>query len=174
MGITRLAKGTALAAAILLMGMAAAACGGNGNDDSTLFPRRANVVGSVAVDQNFEVTGLDEDQFLQMLSSGSFGEQDGIGDFLKFDLFMPGGVFGDVSRADIFGDISDGDDAEYFAALLHGSFTESALIAELESVAGSNLVRQDYKGTNVYSPVDDTDGFEFIVLDFVSIITVIT
>ena len=171
--LLRLSKGAVLAAGLLLLGLAAA-CGRSSDSSSdfgSLVPHRASVVGSVAIGEALGVIELNLNQFLEMLLSGSAEGQDGLVEFLDIDDFRAGGLFGDVSRADIFGEITDVaevddmEDVEYFGALLHGSFDEAALIAKLESKTGTNLVQRAYKGSNVYSPEDDEDDFELSVLD---------
>ena len=169
MGISRSIKRTALAAGLLLM-ILAVACGVDSGSDGygsavSLVPQRANVVGSVAVNQALEAFEFGVDELVEMLSSGSFEDDDGIGKFFNIEQFQTGGLFGDISRADFFGDITDDDDVEYFAILLHGRFDEAALITGLESVSGEDLVQQVYKGSNVYYPAGDADEFELSVLD---------
>ena len=165
MGITRMAKGTALAAAILLLGVAAAACGGNGSSPGSLVPQRATLVGSVEIDQFLSAIDLGLEQVSQLFSSDSLDGPDGFSNLFDLDHFRSGGLFGDVSRADIFGEVSDAEDAEYFGALLHGNFDEAALVAELDSISGHDLLREVYKGTNVYSSADNRDEFMLSVLD---------
>ena len=169
MGISRSIKRTALAAGLLLM-ILAVACGVDSGSDGygsavSLVPQRANVVGSVAVNQALEAFDFGVDELVEMLSSGSFEDDDGIGKFFNIEQFQTGGLFGDISRADFFGEITDDDDVEYFAILLHGSFDEASLITGLESVSGEDLVQQVYKGSNVYYPAGDADEFELSVLD---------
>ncbi len=169
MGISRSIKRTALAAGLLLMSLAVA-CGvdsGSDGDGSavSLVPQRANVVGSVAVNQALEAFDFGVDELVEMLSSGSFEDDDGIGKFFNIEQFQTGGLFGDISRADFFGDITDDDDVEYFAILLHGNFDEASLITGLESASGEDLVQKVYKGSNVYYPAGDVDEFELSVLD---------
>ena len=169
MGISRSIKRTALAAGLLLMSLAVA-CGvdsGSDGDGSavSLVPQRANVVGSVAVNQALEAFDFGVDELVEMLSSGSFEDDDGIGKFFNIEQFQTGGLFGDISRADFFGEITDDDDVEYFAILLHGNFDEASLITGLESASGEDLVQKVYKGSNVYYPAGDVDEFELSVLD---------
>ena len=165
MGITRLVKVTALASAIMVIGVAAAACGGNGGSSDSLIPQRATLVGSIDIGQFLDTFGLGLEQASQLLSSGPLGEIEGFGDIFDLEQFRSEGLFSDVSRADIFGEVSDAEDAEYFGALLHGNFDETALIAEIESVSGRGLEQRVYKGSNVYSPADGMDRFELSVLD---------
>ena len=144
MGISRLTKRTALAAGLLLM-ILAVACGGDsgsGGDGSpvSLVPQRANVVGSVAANQALEAFDFGVDELVEMLSSGSSEDDDGVGKFFKIEQFQTGGLFGDIRRVDFFGEISDDDHVEYFAILLHGSFDEASLITGLESASGEDLV----------------------------------
>jgi len=166
-GINGLIKGPALIVGILLLGLAAA-CGvdsdsGSGSGPTDLIPQRANIVGSVAVDQSLDA--LDMGQFFEMFSSGLPGEQDGFNKFFSIEQLEEGGIFGAVSRADIFGQMTDSDDLDYFGALLHGSFDESKLIAELEAVSGRTLVQRTYNGSNVYSPQDNPEEYDLSVLD---------
>ena len=169
MGISRSIERTALAAGLLLMSLAVA-CGVDSGSDGygsavSLVPQRANVVGSVAVNQALEAFDFGVDELVEMLSSGSFEDDDGIGKFFNIEQFQTGGLFGDISRADFFGDITDDDDVEYFAILLHGNFDEASLITGLESASGEDLVQKVYKGSNVYYPAGDVDEFELSVLD---------
>ena len=169
MGIFRSIKRTTLASGLLLM-ILAIACGGDSGSDGdgsavSLVPQRANVVGSVAANQALEAFDFGADELVEMLSSGSSEDDDGIGKFFKIEQFQTGGLFEDISRADFFGEITDDDDVEYFAILLHGSFDEASLITGLESVSGEDLVQQVYKGSNVYYPAGDADEFELSVLD---------
>ena len=169
MGISRSIKRTALAAGLLLM-ILAVACGVDSGSDGygsavSLVPQRANVVGSVAVNQALEAFDFGVDELVEMLSSGSFEDDDGIGKFFNIEQFQTGGLFGDISRADFFGEITDDDDVEYFAILLHGNFDEASLITGLESASGEDLVQKVYKGSNVYYLAGDADEFELSVLD---------
>ena len=169
MGISRSIKRTALPAGLLLM-IFAVACGGDSGSDGdgsavSLVPQRANVVGSVAVNQALEAFDFGVDELVEMLSSGSFEDDDGIGKFFNIEQFQTGGLFGDISRADFFGEITDDDDVEYFAILLHGNFDEASLITGLESASGEDLVQKVYKGSNVYYLAGDADEFELSVLD---------
>lgn len=168
-GRNGLIKISALMIGILLLGLAAA-CGGNGDGDSgsaggtsDLVPQRANIVGSVAVDQSLEA--LDAGQLLEMLSSGLSDEQDGFNKIFSIDQLKEGGIFGAVRRADIFGQMTDTEDLDYFGLLLHGRFDEPELIAELEAVAGKTLAQTTYKGSNIYSLEDESEEFELSVLD---------
>jgi hypothetical protein len=170
-GLKGLIRRSALLFGILLLGLAAA-CGGDSDGGSgsgssfgtsDLVPQRANIVGSVAVNQSLDA--LDMDQFFEMFSPGVSGDQDGFNKFFNVDQLKEGGIFGDVSRADIFGQFTDGDDIDYFGTVLHGSFDESELIAELEAVAGRTLVQRTYKGSNIYSPQDDPAEYDLSVLD---------
>jgi len=169
MGLNGLTKRTALIVGILLLGLAAACGGGseggNGSDSgpSDLVPQRANIVGTVAVDRSLEA--LDTGQFFEMFSSGLSGEQDVFDGIFGIDELKEGGIFGAVSRADIFGQMTDSDDLDYFGLLLHGSFDESQLVAELEAVSGKTLVQTTYKGSNIYSLEDESEEFELSVLD---------
>ena len=155
MGIIGYMKKASLAAGIMLLALAAA-CGGDdgggGSNSDNLMPTRANVVGTVAAGEALDAVDLELGQFLEMMTSASQEEDDGLEELFAIDQFRPGGLFGEVSRADIFADISDGgDDVEYFGLLLTGSFDETSLVAELESLSGSDLVATVYKGNNVYS-----------------------
>ena len=168
MGVTGLIRKLALTAGITLLGLAAA-CGGDSGGGSSelggLFPQRANVVGSVASADALEAIDLDLDQFLGMLSSNLQEEGEGFDKLFNIEQFRPGGLFGDISRVDIFGEITDSDDVDYFGLLLNGSFDEPALIAALESISDEKLVQRQHKGSNVYSPADDPDEFDLSVLN---------
>ena len=166
MGITRLVKVTALAAAVLLMSVAAV-CGGNGSSSGAgrLVPQRATLVGSVEIDRFLNTIDLDFERMFQLSPSGSLDGPEGIDDFFDIDPASIRELFGDVSRADVFAEISADGDVEYFGGLLHGSFDESALIAEIESISGHDLMREVYKGSNVYSPADNGDEIVLSVLD---------
>ena len=168
MGVTGLIRKLALTVGITLLGLAAA-CGGDSGGGSSesggLFPQRANVVGSVASADALEAIDLDLDQFLGMLSSNLQEEGEGFDKLFNIEQFRPGGLFGDISRVDIFGEITDSDDVDYFGLLLNGSFDEPALIAALESISDEKLVQRQHKGSNVYSPADDPDEFDLSVLN---------
>ena len=168
MGVTGLLRKLALTVGITLLGLAAA-CGGDSGGGSSesggLFPQRANVVGSVASADALEAIDLDLDQFLGMLSSNLQEEGEGFDKLFNIEQFRPGGLFGDISRVDIFGEITDSDDVDYFGLLLNGSFDEPALIAALESISDEKLVQRQHKGSNVYSPADDPDEFDLSVLN---------
>lgn len=168
MGVTGLIRKLALTVGITLLGLAAA-CGGDSGGGSSesggLFPQRANVVGSVASADALEAIDLDLDQFLGMLSSNLQEEGEGFDKLFSIEQFRPGGLFGDISRVDIFGEITDSDDVDYFGLLLNGSFDEPALITALESISGEKLVQRQHKGSNVYSPADHPDEFDLSVLN---------
>ena len=168
MGVTGLIRKLALTVGITLLGLAAA-CGGDSGGGSSesggLFPQRANVVGSVASADALEAIDLDLDQFLGMLSSNLQEEGEGFDKLFNIEQFRPGGLFGDISRVDIFGEITESDDVDYFGLLLNGSFDEPALIAALESISDEKLVQRQHKGSNVYSPADDPDEFDLSVLN---------
>ena len=175
MGISRVflwlskSKNVILIAGILLLGLVVACASssdgdaGSGNSGSKLIPQRASVVGTVDTGQKLDA--IDMEQLFEMFSSGLPGENEGFDKFFSIDQLRDVGIFGDVSRADIFGEITDDDGLEYFGALLHGSFDESKLIAELETVSGSKLVKRAYKGTNIYSSIDDADEYGLSILD---------
>jgi len=171
MGNIRSMKSAVLAVAILSLGLAAA-CGGNSNGSSDVssgdfraFPLRANVVGTVAAGEALEALDLELSRFLEMLTSDSQDDHD-IDELFATDQFRSGGLFGEVSRADIFAEIKDTeDDVAYFGVLLKGSFNEAELIAELESISGADLLASVYKGANVYSSADADEKFELSVLD---------
>ena len=169
MGVTGLIRKLALTVGIMLLGLAAACGGDSGGGGSSesggLFPQRANVVGSVASADALEAIDLDLDQFLGMLSSNLQEEGEGFHKLFNIEQFRPGGLFGDISRVDIFGEITDSDDVDYFGLLLNGSFDEPALIAALESISDEKLVQRQHKGSNVYSPADDPDEFDLSVLN---------
>ena len=161
MDITRKVKATALATTILLLGLAAAACGGS-ND---LVPQRANVVGTIDIDQFLEAAGLTLEELFELSPDDSLGQGGGFDDFINIDSAGIGELLGDVSRVDFFAEADIDGDSEYFGLLLHGSFDESSLISELEAASGQDLVKEDYNGTNVYSLADGTDEFTLSVLD---------
>ncbi|MCI0845346.1 MAG: DUF3105 domain-containing protein [Chloroflexi bacterium] len=174
MGFTGLIRKLALTAGIMLLGLAAA-CGGGSDggggssggsgDSGGLFPQRANVVGSVASADALNAIDLDLDRLLDMLSSDLMDEGEGFEKFFNIEQFRPGGLFGDISRIDVFGEITGSDDVDYFGLLLNGNFDETALIEALESVSGEKLVRRKYKDRNVYSPADDPDEFDLSFLN---------
>ncbi len=166
MGITLKTKAMALVLTVLLMALAA--CGGDEDVDSSpkeLVPQRANIVGTVAIDLLLEEMGLDLEQAFQLLSSDSLGAPEGMDDILNLDPARMDTLFGDVSRADIFAEADVDGDSEYFGVVIHGSFDETALIAEVEALSGSDLVQEVYKGSDVYSAADDPDEFALSVLD---------
>ncbi len=170
MGMIRSMKQAALAVVILLLGLAVA-CGGSDGDSgggsvpSDLTPALANVVGTVAAGEALDAIDLELDQLLGMLTSAS-EEDDGLDELFAIEQFQTGGLFGDVSPAYIFAEATDGGvDVEYFGVLLSGSFDEASLVSELESLSGTALIASIYKETNVYSPTDDEDEFELSVLD---------
>jgi len=171
MGISRvfprLSKNVVLITGILLLSLAVACSsssdGGSASSGSQLVPQRANLVGTVATGQKMDA--IDMDQFFEMFSSGLPGDEKGFNKFFSVDQLRDGEIFGDVNRADIFGEMTDADDLDYFGALLHGSFDESKLIAELETLSGRKLVKRGYKGTNIYSPEDDADEYDLSILD---------
>ena len=169
MGITRKVKATALATTILLLGLAAAACGGNNGDRSSgsndLVPQRANVVGTVDIDQFLEAAGMTLEELFELSPDDSLGQGGGFDDFINIDSAGIGELLGDVSRVDFFAEADVDGDSEYFGLLLHGGFDESSLISELEAASGQDLVKEDYNGTNVYSLADGTDEFTLSVLD---------
>ena len=105
MGISRSSKRTTLAAGLLLMILAIACGGDNGSDGDgsavSLVPQRANVVGSVAANQALEAFDFGVDELVEMLSSGSSEDDDGIGKFFKIEQFQTGGLFEDI-RGPIF------------------------------------------------------------------------
>ena len=88
MGVNGLIRKLALSAGIMLLGLVAA-CGGDGDGDGSssdfggLFPKRANVVGSVAFSEALEA--IDLDQFLDMLSSDSQDEDEGFDEMIDLD-----------------------------------------------------------------------------------------
>ena len=169
-GSIRSSKKLAMAAGLLLLGLAVA-CGsssssnGGGDASSKLVPQRATVVGSLASDQALEAINLNVDQFLDMLSSQSGGQGEKLDEFLTVEQFQPGGLFGNITRVDVFGEVTDGDDLGYLGAVLHGSFDEPAFIATLEEVSGEKLAKKTYKDQNVYSPVDSEEEFDLSVLN---------
>ena len=168
MGVTGLIRKLALTAGIMLLGLAAACGGGDSggsNDSGGLFPQRANVVGSVASSDALEAIDQDLDEFLDMLSSDFQDEGEGFDEFFNIEQFRPGGLFGDISRVDVFAEITDSDDVEYFGLLLSGRFDEAVLIAALEAASGDKLVQRQYKGNNVYSPEDNPDEFDLSILN---------
>ena len=144
MGITRKIKAMALVLAILLMA-SAAACGGDEDGDSSpkeLVPQRANVVGTVDIDQFLEELGLGLAQVFQLLASESVDGLEGMDDILNLDAARMDALFGDASRADIFAEADADGDSEYFGVVLRGSFDETALIAEVEALTGSDLLQE--------------------------------
>jgi hypothetical protein len=126
MGISRvfprLSKNVVLITGILLLSLAVACSsssdGGSASSGSQLVPQRANLVGTVATGQKMDA--IDMDQFFEMFSSGLPGDEKGFNKFFSVDQLRDGEIFGDVNRADIFGEMTDADDLDYFGALLHG------------------------------------------------------
>jgi hypothetical protein len=166
MGVTRILKAFALVTTILLIGVASAACSGNsGGGSDNLVPQRANIVGNIDFDQFLDEIDLDLEQILQSLPSDSLDGTDGIDELFNFDPTNPDGLFGDVSRIAIFADADAAGEADYFGLVLYGNFDETALISELESISGTDLVQETYKESNVYSPADETEEFMLSVLD---------
>jgi len=175
MVMTRRLKALALAFTILMLALAVAACGGNGGGGSQEFvPQRANVVGSVDVDQFLDMMGLDLAQLFELMDSDALGEFEGIGGFFDIDPARILELFGEVDRADIFAEAEPDGDSDYFGIVLHGTFDENAVIAFLRIVSGGGLVEEDYKGFDVYTLTggdghdhdhDDEDKFELSVLD---------
>ncbi|MDA0265081.1 MAG: hypothetical protein BZY83_02625 [SAR202 cluster bacterium Casp-Chloro-G2] len=183
MGITRVFKWTVLAAALLLTGLAAAACGGGdeGSNRTTgsLVPQRANLVGSVEVDQLLTGIGLGLEDIFSALpfdssdwTGGASGDEHGAGSLFSADQTKPWDLFSSVSRAGVFAEISsaaslsgDGAEPDYFGGLLHGTFVEAELIADLEAASGTSLVKEAYKGINVYSWAEDDGETTMSVLD---------
>jgi len=167
-GITRSLKKMALTTPILILGLAAACGGGDGGSSNSgnLVPTRANVVGNVAIGDAVAALNLQPNDLLESLISGA-DDGDELDELFGIDQFRSGGLFGDVSRADIFAEATDGgDDLDYFGVLLNGSFDESSLIAALEYLSETDLEAVSYKGSNVYSPVGkEEDSFELSVLD---------
>ena len=157
-------KGAVLAVGILLLGVAVA-CGGSDGDSKNLIPQRATLVGSIDFEQFLGAMTGDLEQISQLLSSESVGGQDGFGELLDPDQFRPGGLFPDVGRVEIFGEISDSEGADYFGVVLHGSFNETELIVGLESISGLDLIQGTHKGANVYAPADGGEEFMLSVLD---------
>lgn len=157
-----------MAVTIWLLGLAAA-CGPSNVDSMSgsneWVPQRANVVGSVDVDQLLAVIGADLDQLFESLGSGSLSGSEDFTEFFNVDPAGTARLFGDPSRADIFAETDAEGDSKYFGFVLHGSFEETALIAQLEIISGSKLDKEKYKGSNVYSQADDPDEFTLSVLD---------
>ena len=170
MRITRNMKVTALAVTVLLLGLAVA-CGGDDNASSGsvtathLVPQRANVVASVNVDQLLEMIDLDLDQLFETLSNETLGGPEGIDEFFSVEPGRTAALFANVSWVDIFAEADVEGESEYFVLVLHGSFDETSLIAELEAISGRDLQRETYKGTTVYTLEDDGDVFALTVLE---------
>ena len=170
MGITRKMKATALTITILLLGLAAAACGGdNGGGSGSsngLVPQRANVVGSVDVDQFLDMIGADLEQLFDLAASDTIGGPESFEEFLEIDPTSIVGIFRDVDRADIFAEADDIEgESEYFGVVLHGSFDEPALIVIFEAIAGGGLAREAYKGNDIYSLPGEAEETAMSVLD---------
>ena len=171
MGFTRKMKAIALAAAILLLGLAAAACSGSDGDSSSsssskdLVPQRANVVGSLDVDQLLDAIDMDLAQVFGLLPADSSGALEGIDELFNADPASIQALFGDVSRVDIFAEADVEGESEYFGVILRGSFDETPLIVGLEALTGRGLDKEEYKGINIYSLEDDDDEVTLSVLD---------
>ena len=175
MGIKRIFKVAALFAATLLIGTVAAACSGSSDTASTsdpagLVPQRANLVGSIDIDELLKALDLDYEQINQLFSSqltssDLLGETEGLEELLDLDSSKIGDLFVDVRRAGIFAETDVTGNADYFGVTLIGDFAESEMIAELETIAGIVLDKEAYKGSNVYSSKEDGEVFSASVLD---------
>ncbi len=173
MGISRGVQKTSnylvFAVGLLLLGLVVACSSDGVSDDAggsssgRLIPQKASIIGTVFTGQ--QLAGLDMGQFFDLFSSGLPGEERGFNKFFSIEQIQDGGILGDVSRIDIFGEITEGDDLEYFGALLSGSFDESELVAALETASGRKLAKTDYNGTNVYSPEDYPAEYDLSILD---------
>ena len=163
--MTRMTKAVALATAILLM-VVASGCGGNDSNSSVfLFPQRATFVGSINVGDIKDVFGLDLGGLVKIATSSSFTGGAGLDDFFPIDEASVGIDYRDVSRVDLFGEGSASGEGSYFGATVYGSFDEPAVVAEIETVSGLELVNEKYKGSDVYSPAENPDEIMFSVLD---------
>lgn len=167
MGITRILNAMAMATTILLIGVASAACGGNSGGDASenLVPQRANIVGNIDLDRFLDEIDFDLERIIQSLPSDSLVGTEGIDKLFGIDPTSPAGFFGDVRRLGIFGEADAAGESEYFGLVLYGNFDETAFITKLESISGTDLVQETYKGSNVYSPPDETEEFRLSVLD---------
>ena len=171
MGMIRILKNMAFATAITVIGLAAVACGGNGDNggkgggSEDLLPQRANLVGTVDFDRFLDAMELDPEQIFELLSSDALAGTEGLDEYLSFDPTSTDSLLDDLKRISIFGDVDTTEDSEYFGVAFYGTFDESSLIADLESLSGSNLVSVEYKGSKVYSPEDDSEEFVLSVLD---------
>ncbi|PKB71158.1 MAG: hypothetical protein BZY87_07080 [SAR202 cluster bacterium Io17-Chloro-G6] len=168
MGITRTVKSTALAITILLLGLAAAACGGNDSSSGSfedMVPQRANIVGSVDVDQFVDVINMDLEQLFELMASDTLDGPEGINEFFDIDPARIVELFGEVNRADIFAEAEADGNSEYFGVVLHGTFDENAVIALLQVASDGDLVQEDFMGTDVYTLPDDSDEITLSFLD---------
>ena len=175
MGIKRIFKVAALFAATLLIGTVAAACSGSSDTASTsdpagLVPQRANLVGSIDINELLKALDLDYEQINQLFSSqltssDLLGETEGLEELLDLDSSKIGDLFVDVRRAGIFAETDVTGNADYFGVTLIGDFAKSEMIAELETIAGIVLDKEAYKGSNVYSSKEDGEVFSASVLD---------
>ncbi|NQW23053.1 MAG: DUF3105 domain-containing protein [SAR202 cluster bacterium] len=163
--MTRMAKAVTLVTAILLM-VVASGCGGNDNSSSTyLVPQRATFVGTIKVGEIRDAFDLDLGGLVKIATSSSITGAAGLDDFFPIGEASLGIDYRDVSRVDIFGEGSATEEKSYFGATVYGSFDEPAVIAEIETVSGRKLVKEKYKGSDVYSPVENPDEIMFSVLD---------
>ena len=108
---------------------------------------------------------VDLDQIFELLSNEALGGPEGIDDFFNADPGRTAELFADVSWVDIFAEAGIDGDSEYFVLVLHGSFDETSLIAELEAISGRDLEQESYKGRIVYSLEGDGDEFALSVLE---------
>ena len=170
MGITHILKTMALATTVLLLGLAVAACGGTTSSSSSssfthLIPQRANVVGSVDVDKLLDLMGADLEELFGSLGSGSLSGSEDFSELFSSDLDGVAGLFSSVSWVDIFAEADVDGESEYFVVVLHGSFDDTSVIAELEAISGRALQRESYKGSIVYTLDEDGDEFALAVLE---------
>ena len=164
MGISRIAKATVLVTAISLVAVATA-CAGNSSSSSRLFPQRATAVASIEFGELVDSSGVDLVPVFQAFASAFPGGSSETGEFFTLGQAAAFISDRDIGRVDLFG---EGDAIEfggYVGVVIHGSYDEAALIADLEAASDYQLVKEVYKGVNVYSPEGEIDGVIFSVLD---------
>lgn len=146
--------------------MAAAACGGDGNDShDSLIPQRATLIGELVIDQLPDSPGLGSDRVFSALASVTPGGEDGIGELLTVEQAKSGLLFREVDRVDFFSDGVSFGRGDYLGVVVYGSFDEAAVVAEFESLSGHSLASEEYRGSEVHYSAEDPGLVRFSVLD---------